>query len=79
MNHERKKFTKELSLLSRPQVSIGSRLHPKNRNVYFFAAVAYNIYQSESGELIESLFEKTSGESGGIQHWPGFSAGILVQ
>lgn len=78
VNHERKKFTKELSLLLRPHVSFGSRLHPKNKRYYFFAAIAYNIYRSGGDKLITSLLKETTGKEG-TQHWPGFAAGILVQ
>lgn len=75
VNHERKKFTKELSLLSRPNVAVGSRLHPKNKSFYFFVAAAFNVYRSASGQKFGSAVE-----SGGTkwQHWPGFSAGVAV-
>lgn len=75
INHEQKKLTKELSLLSRPSISLGSKIHPKNRICYFFASVSYNIYKSQSGETIETIVE--SGKTS-LQHWPGFSAGILI-
>jgi hypothetical protein len=76
INHERKKWTRELSLLTRPTVSVGSRLNPKNRNFFFFIAAACNIYTSRSGKTL-------AGEPGPggnkIQYGPGFSAGVLVQ
>jgi hypothetical protein len=74
MNHERKKFTRELSLLSRPAIAVGSRFLPKNP-VFFFISAAYNIYWSESGKKIDAILE-----SGGskFQHQPGFSGGIFI-
>lgn len=79
INHERNKFTKALSLLSRPHVSFGSRVHPKNKSFYFFASVAYNIYRSGNDQTISSLFKEATGNSRGFQQWPGFAAGLLVQ
>ncbi|MEX1239747.1 MAG: hypothetical protein WEB30_08520 [Cyclobacteriaceae bacterium] len=78
INHERKKFTKEFNILSRPHVSFGSRLHPKNKRYYFFASLAYNIYRSEADKTITTLLKETSGEEK-VQHWPGFSVGLLIQ
>jgi hypothetical protein len=75
INHERKKLTKELSLLSRPSFSIGSKIHPKNKVCYFFASLSYNVYKSESGKAIDTILE--TGETS-IQQWPGFSAGIMI-
>jgi len=79
VNHERKKFTKELSLLSRPNVSFGSRLHPKNKRYYFFAAATYNIYRSGGDRAIDTLLKEASGKPGRLQYAPGFAAGILIQ
>lgn len=76
VNHEKKKFTTELSLLSRPGISAGSRLHPKNKSFFFFVAAAYNVYRSASGKKIDSLVE---GGGSTWQYWPGFSAGVSVQ
>lgn len=80
ISQERKRLTKELSLLSRPGISIGSRIHPKNKNVFLFASAAYNIYRFESGKTIESIFENNDeSQTSGLQQWPGFSAGVLIQ
>lgn len=78
VNHERGKFTNEWSLLSRPHVSFGSRLHPKNKRYYFFAAVAYNVYFSESGTGLHPLLIELSGKPGKLQQIPGLALGILV-
>lgn len=77
VNHVRKKLTRELSLLARPVVAVGSRLNPKNRNFFFFVSAAYNIYKSRSGKTIGSLLE--SGEGTSVQNWPGFAAGVMVR
>ncbi len=77
INHVRRRITRELSLLARPEISVGSRLNPRNRNFFFFVAAAYNLYRSRSGEAIGSLLE-SSGETG-FKHWPGFSVGVLVK
>lgn len=75
VNHQRKKLTKELSLLSRPMVAVGSRLHPKNKSFFFFVSAAYNVYRSASGRKIDSFIE---GSGSKWQQWPGFSGGIMV-
>jgi hypothetical protein len=77
INHERNKFTKELSLLSRPTVAYGSKVHPRNRMCYFFGAISYNIYKSRSEKPLDALIHKGSLSSN--QYWPGFSGGILIQ
>ena len=79
INHVHKKFTKALSLLSRPQITIGSRFNPKNKRYYFFAGAAYNFYRSGKGLVLNSFLERKGDNRKGIQHGPGFSAGILVQ
>jgi hypothetical protein len=75
----RKKLYKNLSLLARPMVSAGSRLHPKNKRYYLFVSAAYNIYSSKGAQGMETLFDKRFGETRTVQHWPGFAAGVLVQ
>jgi hypothetical protein len=79
INHVHKKLTKDLSLLSRPQVTVGSRFNPKNKRYYFFAGAAYNLYRSGKGLVLNSFLEQKAGNVKGLQHGPGFSAGILVQ
>jgi hypothetical protein len=77
VNHVPKKITKELSLLMRPVVMAGSRLHPRNKRYFFFLAGAYNFYKSKSGRALNALLEKKSQNKVGT--WPGFAAGILIQ
>lgn len=80
VNHEQKKFTKELSLLTRPSVAVGSRLHPKNKIFFLFTSVSYNFYKSGSGKMVSTISEKSNEEQlSGIQHWPGLSFGVLIQ
>lgn len=78
INHEEKSITKELSLLTRPKVQFGTRLHPKLRTIYAFAAVTYNVYVSKSDiEISPSFLESATRVNNRLmQMWPGFSAGI---
>lgn len=78
VNCATKTITKELSLLGRPHISFGSRLHPKNKRYYIFGAIAYNVYHSGAERKIPLTFSETSGNKP-FQHWPGFAAGILIQ
>ncbi len=73
-------LTKELSLITRPHLSAGSRFHPKNKTFFLFGTVAYNFYKSASGNVPETLLKKTETESSRkLQHWPGFALGVLVR
>ena len=73
-------LTRELSLIARPNISAGSRFHPKNRTFFLFATFAYNFYFTDSGIGVKTLFTEASKEqSGTFRHWPGFSAGVLVR
>lgn len=76
-----KGLTRDLSLIARPNISAGSRLHPKNKTFYFFASAAYNFYKSESGHVIETLIKPKSGaeEYRDLQHWPGFAIGVMIK
>lgn len=85
VNHRPSKLTKELSLVTRPGVSFGTRLHPNLkglfRSLYFFGSVAYNFYVSDSGKSIAPSFISSNGEIRGARYemWPGFAAGIHIQ
>ncbi len=85
VNHSHSKLTKELSLVTRPAVSFGTRLHPNLkglfRSLYFFGTVAYNFYLSDSGKSISPSFMKSGGEISNMMYemWPGFAAGIHAQ
>jgi hypothetical protein len=79
INHQPGKFTNALSLITRPNVSIGSRIHPKNRNFFLFASAAYNFYKSGSGEWLLTKGTKLSDKNFAWQSWPGFSVGVLIQ
>lgn len=78
VNHEAKSITRELSLLLRPKVQIGTRLHPKLQMIYVFAAVTYNLYVSKSDEGISPSFLESHSSVNGklLEMWPGFSVGI---
>ncbi|HYG02696.1 MAG TPA: hypothetical protein VD927_09625 [Chryseosolibacter sp.] len=79
INHDEGKFTRDLSLITRPQVMAGSRFHPKNRAFYFFAAASYNVYFTDTDEYIEGFIREGTTASGKRDHWPGLSLGVLIQ
>jgi hypothetical protein len=85
INHDRKKITNELSLVTRPGISFGTRLHPNLkglfRSLYFFGSIAYNFYLSGSGKSIAPSLMASDGKIGNKMYemWPGFSAGIHIQ
>jgi hypothetical protein len=81
LNHERKRITKELSLIAKPNLAMGSRFHPKNKNVFFMAGLSYNVYYSKSRYAVNSIFKKSIESEGSrkLQHWPGLTLGVLVQ
>lgn len=78
MNYEAKKVTKDLSLLARPKVSVGTRLHRKLPEVYVFCALTYSFFWSESETGISPGFMETSKELENklLEMWPGVSFGI---
>jgi hypothetical protein len=80
INHEHKKLTKNLSLLVRPKISAGTKLHPKIRSLYVFAAVSYNLYWTDREHTLSTSFLESTSQLGGeqLEMWPGFSAGIQI-
>ncbi len=78
INHEAKSITRELSLLMRPKVQFGTRLHPKLQMIYVFAAVTYNFYVSKSKDGISPSFLESHNRVNEkfLEMWPGFSVGI---
>jgi hypothetical protein len=81
INHEENKITKALSLLARPGFSAGTRLHPKLRSIYVFAAVNYNFYLSDSDESVSPSFleSSTNIQNNRLDMWPGISIGVHIQ
>ena len=81
VNHEAGKLTKNLSLVARPNVSFGSRLHPKLFGVYLFGSVSYSFYWTNTATTVAPSFLESSKESNGrlFQAWPGFSAGLFFK
>lgn len=75
INHENKKLTKELSILVRPAIIAGSKIHPKNKFCFFFASVSYNYYLSDSDKTLDTVF---ASQAKSQMHWPGFAAGIMI-
>lgn len=80
INREAKSITKDLSLLMRPKIQVGTRLHPKIQSIYLFAAVTYNLYITNSNVAISPDFlERTSNVNGRLlEQWPGLAAGIQI-
>ena len=80
INYEAKKVTKDLSLLARPKISVGTRLHRKLPQVYVFGAVTYNLYWSETDSGISPTFMESSMriENKLFEMWPGASFGIHI-
>jgi hypothetical protein len=79
INHRAQKFTREVSVLARPNVSVGSRIHPRNRNFFFFGTIAYNFYKSKSGEIVGFAEKNQADKNYGWQRWPGLAIGVLIQ
>jgi hypothetical protein len=80
LNHEPKKITRTLSLLVRPKISVGTRLHPKLKSIFVFGAITFNSYWSKAEERVSPSFLESSRLLGGrlVEMWPGISAGILI-
>jgi hypothetical protein len=78
VNYEAKKLTHDLSLMVRPKVSVGTRLHRKLHTVYVFGAVTYNMYWSNAEDGISPGFLESSKkfENKILEMWPGVSIGI---
>jgi hypothetical protein len=76
ISYERKKLSKELSLLGRPHISVGSRIHPRNHVGFFFVTAAFNYYVTDTDQKVDSIIK--GGGSDGKQYWPGFAAGFMV-
>lgn len=79
VNHEEKKLTRELSLISRANIMVGSRFHPKNSVLFLFAAASYNAYFSDSDRTLKGFLREESRASNTRNHWPGLSVGVLIQ
>jgi hypothetical protein len=76
VNRTTGKLDKQFNLISRPHVTIGSRIHPKNKVFFFFASVAYNFY---SGDDAIPILSEGRASVGQRRSWPGGSVGVLVQ
>lgn len=80
INYAAKSFTKDLSLLLRPKISFGTKLHPRLHLLYLFAALSYNFYFSDGNNYIApSFMESTGGNGRKLQMWPGLSVGIHLE
>lgn len=76
INRQRGKLTKALNLLIRPNISVGSRLNPRNRHVYVMLIAAYNYLISKTDAYVESIGGSAKTR---IAHWPGFGVGVLLR
>lgn len=81
MNKESGEITKGLSLIGRPQVSVGSRLHPKLHSIYVFASIAFNGYVTDTDQRIQPSVLESSAHAGNhfMEFWPGFAAGVMLK
>lgn len=81
VNHEPKKFTEELSLLTRLNARAGTRLHAKLQYVYVFAGLTYNFYLSDTESDVSPEFLESASPVGErfLTMWPGFFAGVQIQ
>lgn len=80
VNHTSGTVTKELSLIVRPEISAGTRLHPRLQSVYLFGSLNYNVYLSDEMHNMgpSRLTSTTIAGNVLLEMWPGFSAGVLV-
>jgi hypothetical protein len=53
------KFQSNLNLLTRTNLAVGSKIHPKNKICFVFVSVAWNFYKSTTGDIL-SPFEPES-------------------
>lgn len=81
INGEKNKFNESLSLLMRPKISMGTKVHPKLRSLYIFAAASYSAYLTETDEIPAPVFLKSTASIGDklLRMWPGVSVGLHIQ
>lgn len=73
---ERKKLLKELNLISRPHLIVGSRLHRRNSIGFVFVSVACNYYLTSDDRAVDGIVTATPRKNGDV--WPGFAAGFMI-
>lgn len=79
LNHEVKKLTKELSLIVKPTLSIGTRVHQRLRWFYVFGALSLNAYWTTTNENGSNFLDTSISLDKSVIHlWPGFSVGTLL-
>jgi hypothetical protein len=80
INYKPGQITTDLSLLSRIKIVAGMRPAPKLYGVNIFAALSYNAYISNSGNSPGPFFADASAHvnHSKVEHWPGFSFGVLL-
>jgi len=72
LDTKEKKFTKDLNLISKPELILGSRLHPKLFNVYVFTSLSWNTH------FFHSQKESNANKVLSLTHWPGLSVGVHI-
>jgi hypothetical protein len=72
LNTERGKLSKTLNLITKPEIIMGTRLHPKLYSVYVFAAVNWSTHLYKTNNTI------AENESLSFHHWPGMSVGLML-
>ena len=71
---------KNLSLLSRLKMEIGTRLAPKLYGVYVFGGLTYNCYWTDSDNTLAPAFlkQQTQHNNQTFEFWPGFILGVTI-
>jgi hypothetical protein len=79
VNHQ-PSFEKNLSLLTKAKILVGTRLSPKIHSVYIFCDASLNYYQNSSGKGISSIWSSEKRTSENVKKWwPGFSLGVMLR
>lgn len=79
INEDKGKITKNLSLLSRVKIMVGTRIAPKLFGVNCFAALSFNTFLTDSENSIKPDFLSSTRklQSMTLEYWPGLSVGLL--
>nr|MCU0383284.1 hypothetical protein [Cyclobacteriaceae bacterium] len=72
LHAERGKFSKDLNLIAKPEIILGTRLHPKLFGVYVFTAVNWNTHFYTTNNINSDKKSLTT------THWPGMAVGIML-
>lgn len=76
VSNERKKLVKELNLISRPHVIVGSRLHRRNSIGFAFVSASCNYFLTSGDHQVDGITNTKNRKHGDV--WPGFAAGFMI-